>query len=267
MDDVDASQAAPARPERRPTRPTRDLPAVPPDADDDAPTLDSSSNGCPPEHTVLLDGSSVPDDKLAEEPRTQGDDIDSTKLTPIRAHYLKKSLISLEFDRELNGIFSFNAPSVSPLSYLGAPFTPPPKDAPPLDLPFLKYAFRQFIMPFPFLASAPRNFFPEKVQPFVSSLLSRNLSSTDVMDDNTEDVEEMTRKKLLVKAGKQLSLLLTTATRVTEPEELVRLTQADLNRLEFLAKKRQVRQAKQKQTFEVNIVCIRAVVRPSAPWK
>ena len=47
--------------------------------------------------------------------------------------------------------------------------------------------------------------------------------------------------------------------KLVEPEEVVRLKQSDLDRLETLANKRLARQAKHKDIFEVNIVSVRAV--------
>ena len=190
---------------------------------------------------------------------------DPLALTPLRAHYLKKSLIALQFSYELDAISSSQMafPNLSPLSYLGHPFTPPPKGAPRLDMPFLRYMFRQFVLTFPFVASAPAGFFPQKLQPFVGSLLSRNLSTTeDVlgMDDPGVDPELASRQKLLDKVEKHLALLLGSATKLVEEEEVVRLTQQDLDRLETLAKKRAARAKRLRDAFDVNIVCVRTVV-------
>ena len=194
------------RPPTRPRRPTRDIPPLPTElrVDDDAPS------------TLSL----LPHPSAAA-------------LTPLRAHYLKKSLIQLQFDRELDHITSATPqhPNISTLSYLGPPFTPPPKDTPHLDLPFLRYVFRQFVLTFPFMATAPKDFYSDKLQPFVASLLSRNLS-------------------LFVGSG----------TKLVESEEVVRLKQSDLDRLEALANKRLARQMKHKDIFEVNIVCVRTVI-------
>lgn len=180
-------------------------------------------------------------------------------LTPLRAHYLKKTLISLQLKSELDAITTTPlSQNVSTLSYLGPPFTQPPKDAPPLDLPFLQYVFRQFVLTFPFLAAAPKTFYPDKLQPFITSLLSRNLSSSNVMDmDGSGD--EIARMKILDKLEKQFSLLLVSATKLQEPEEVVRLTQADLARLEALAERRRARDAHLRVLFEVNVVCVRII--------
>jgi hypothetical protein len=115
------------------------------------------------------------------------------------------------------------------------------------------------VLTFPFLSAAPKDFFPEKLQPFIASLLSRNLSPTNALDDSPADDEEATRLKLLGKAEKHLSLLLGSATKLVEKEDVVRLTQADLDRLAMLARKRQARQQNIKIVFDVNIISVRTV--------
>jgi hypothetical protein len=184
-----------------------------------------------------------------------------TDLTPLRAHYLKKSLIQLQFNHELDAITTPASTNISSLSYLGPPFAPPPKDAPLLDLPFLRYMFRQFILTFPFMAAAPKDFYSEKLQPFMASVLARNISPTSVFDDGSEGSEQALRLRLLAKAERNLSLFIGAATKIAEQEEVVRLTQVDLDRLESAAKKRQAKNLEAvKDIFEVNIVSVRTVV-------
>lgn len=195
---------------------------------------------------------------IASSPNPPTDD-NSFELTPIRAHYLKKSLIQLQFSREIQAITStVNNSNASTLSHLGPPFSPPPKDAPILDLPFLRYLFRQFVLTFPFLASAPKDFFPDKVQPFISSLLSRNLNSTSIIDDESADSAGVA--KLVAKAERSFALFLNYAVKTVEKEETVRLSQADLDKLEAIARKRHAKLMKTKDVFEVNVVCVRTVV-------
>ncbi|KAH9061017.1 hypothetical protein EDB87DRAFT_1724355, partial [Lactarius vividus] len=180
-------------------------------------------------------------------------------LTPIRAHYLKKSLIQLQFAREIQAITSNpDRPNISTLSYLGPPFSPPPKGSPAIDLPFLRYIFRQYVLTFPFLVSAPKNFFPDKVQPFVSSLLSRDLYSTSPLDD--EPADSAGTAKLVAKAERSFALFLNYAIKTIEKEETVRLNQSDLDRLEAMARRRRNKLMKNKDVFEVNVVCVRTVV-------
>lgn len=185
----------------------------------------------------------------------------SDELTPLRAHYLKKSLVQLQFERELAAITTANPhwPNVSTLSYLGRPFSSPPKDAPVLDMPFLRYIFQQFVLTFPFMASAPRDFYSQKLQPFMASMISRNMSASSVLNDEDEG-EQTTRKKVLKKAEKNLSLFFCSATRLIEREEVVRLTQVDLDRLEALTGRRQRRVKKDMAWFDINVVCVRTVV-------
>jgi hypothetical protein len=267
---------------KNPPKPTRSLPPTP-NQIDTAASLDrphTAFTESPIEHTSV-------EEPLEETPREEDSQEDNQtlhtsaktistnpieslqathaeELTALRAHYLKKSLIQLQFERELGGLINVNPrwPNVSTLSYLGLPFQPPPKDAPDVDMPFLKYIFRQFILTFPFMASAPKNFYSQKLQPFASSVISRNLSATSVLDDDEAEArgDQASQKKLFLKIQRHLSLFLGAATRLVENEELVRLTQVDLDRLETLTKRRQARMKKNRDTFEINIVSVRSVV-------
>lgn len=237
-----ATPIAERTPSLRPQRPTRSVPKLPPEA---LVSLDASD--------ILVTSSPVAEANPSEQDPAE-------ILTPLRAHYLKKYLIQLEFERELDAITSFASNNTSTLSYLGPPFSPPPKDAPPLDLPFLRYIFRQFVLTFPFMASAPKDFYSDKLQPFLAALFSRNLSATSVFDDSDEGSEQATRMKTIARVERNLSLFLGAATKLVEHEEVVRLSQADLDRLETLAKKREARNLKNKEIFEVNIVGVRTVI-------
>jgi len=206
-----------------------------------------------------LPSMSLPNESTpVEEPTSEQQSQSSTDLTPIRAHYLKKSLIQLQFSKELDLITSSDVPGVSNLSFLGPPFTLPPKGVRPLDLPFLKFIFRQFVLTFPFMEAAPKGFYSEKVQPFVDALVARNLASSSLLESGEQEV--ITRKKLLAKVERNMALFLGSATKLVEREDVVRLTQADLDRLERFAAKRQRRLAKNKDFFEVNIIGVRTVV-------
>ena len=246
------------QPSLRPRRPTRTLPPEPIQTNTAQlePDLTSSPIAAdpPPSNQKSVE---------ATDPSDTTDPNDLSNLTPIRAHYLKKTLIQLQFGNELDIVTSPAHGAVSPLSYLGAPFRAPPKDAPRIDLPFLRYIFRQFVLTFPFLDGAPKNFFPDKLQPFAASVLSKNLSPTSIMDEDAEQIGEAsksTRKKLLTKTERSLSILLGSGMKLVEPEQVVRLSQADLNRLEALAKSRLSRERKSKDTLDVNIICVRTVV-------
>lgn len=216
--------------------------------------VDSPTNGTPPE---IPTDAARPGDSEAATPDAEATSVD---LTPLRAHYLKKELIALQFRQELTSLTTVPINNLSTFSYLGPPFTPPPKDGPRLDLPFLRYMFRTFVLSFPFLAAAPKGFFPDKLQPFMASLLSRNFSPASPLDNNPEHSEEATRTKMLTKLEKNFAMLISSGTKLAEREEVVRLTQRDLDRLEVLAKKRAARERKLKDLFEINVVCVRTVV-------
>ncbi|KDQ20745.1 hypothetical protein BOTBODRAFT_26762 [Botryobasidium botryosum FD-172 SS1] len=204
--------------------------------------------------------------KVSSEPTPAPDSTTDkgAELTPLRAHYLKKALLDLQFNHELGVLISPSpSKSISILSYLGPPFTALPKDIKPADvkdLPFLRFIFNQFILTFPFLASAPKDFFPSKLQPFIDSVIARNLTSSISLgpQDNENDEEIATREKMLVKIEKHMGLLLGSALKLTEKEEVVRLTQKDLDRLQAIAEKRS-RNRRPLDVFDVNVVCVRVV--------
>lgn len=250
------------QPPPRPPRAKRTLSPDPIQISADRPEPDQTSSPIAVDPTpfnqkvadVQVDGTHVPD---------INDSNDLSILTPVRAHYLKKTLIQLQFNRELDIVTSPAHGTVSPLSYLGTPFKPPPKDAPHISLPFLRYIFRQFVLTFPFLDEAPKNFFPDKLQPFAASVLSRNLSPTSIMEEDAEQMGEAsksTRKTLMAKAERSLSILVSSGIKLAEPEQVVRLSQADLNRLEAIAKSRLARERKSKDAIDVNIICVRTIV-------
>ncbi|KIN93038.1 hypothetical protein M404DRAFT_17347 [Pisolithus tinctorius Marx 270] len=193
-------------------------------------------------------------------PETQQDVVQEdgpTTLTPIRAHYLKKSLIQLQLHKELDDITNAPADNASTLAYLGPPFSPPQKSAQKLDLPFLRYIFRHFVLTFPFMAAAPKDFYSDKLQPFVASVFARNLSPTILIEDADDDETiEATRLKILAKVERNLAMLFSSGTKLVEPEQVVRLSQSDLDRIESLMKNRR---KKRRDVFDVNIVCIRTV--------
>ncbi|GAA5913816.1 hypothetical protein JCM6882_007707 [Rhodosporidiobolus microsporus] len=163
---------------------------------------------------------------------------DPLLLTPLRAHYLKRELVTLEFVKELGALDSPGA-----LSILGPPFLPKsrfvngvPGTAPPpgseaeaqerlefeqsAELPFLRFVFHHFILSFPFLIACPPTFFSHKLQPFVYSFVSRNISSSDDREVDTK------RKRIAGKVEKHLGLIMSAAVKLTENdgrEEVVRI--------------------------------------------
>ncbi|KAF9247067.1 hypothetical protein BU15DRAFT_84631 [Melanogaster broomeanus] len=174
-------------------------------------------------------------------------EVSPTVLTPLRAHYLKKSLIQLQFRKELDDITNAPSDNASTLAYLGPPFSPPPRGAIRLDLPFLKYIFRQFVLTFPFMAAAPKDFYSDKLAALCSQRIRKELSP------------EATRLKVLAKLERNLAMFFSSATKLVEPEDVVRLTQSDLDKLESAFKKRQNKLNQRKDVFEVNIVSVRTV--------
>ncbi|GAA6038123.1 hypothetical protein JCM8097_007558 [Rhodosporidiobolus ruineniae] len=164
---------------------------------------------------------------------------DPLTLTPLRAHYLKRELVTLEFVKEL--AFLDNPAA---LSILGPPFLPKsrfvngvPQPAPPpgseaeqqerreyeasAELPFLRFVFHHFVLSFPFLIACPPTFFSHKLQPFVYSFVSRNISSSD-----DRDGVDTKRKRIAGKLEKHLGLIMSAAIKLTENggrEEVVRI--------------------------------------------
>lgn len=214
----------------------------------------------------------------------------SSELTPLRAHYLKKTLINLEIERELNAL-SDPSLGASALGRLGPPFLMLDKEGKPIkprpgddasvqDLPLIRYMFHQFLLPFPFLANAPPTFWSHKVQPFLTSFLaiSQMKLSPAVMSLNNErpdaepdltllsedEVKEYyERKKLWDKLTKNLAMLFGVGVRLSNGEEVVRIGQRELNRLEEQAKARRKRASEREEKvgtgFDVNVICVRTV--------
>ncbi|KDN50935.1 hypothetical protein RSAG8_00564, partial [Rhizoctonia solani AG-8 WAC10335] len=191
---------------------------------------------------------------------------DLQTLTPLRAHYLKKTLISLQFSKELNILTTQPTNrNISTLSYLGAPFTPLPQEVPREDMPFLRFMFRQFALTFPFLAAAPKDFFPNKLQPFIASVVARNLSSATNLLESNDETQANDGQQMLNKAEKHLALLLGAAMKLVENEEVVRLSQADLARIEKAERSERRRRkaeaagSKKSEVFDVNVIAVRAI--------
>lgn len=255
---------------RRPRRPTRDLPARPDTTLASHDAVTPSAVPLPPTKTSVDDSKPLEEDVNVSKRPSKVDQppVDASTLTPLRAHYLKKTLLALEFNKELTYISSSPLPPpLSVLSLLGSPFTPLPRSALERggvqDVPFLRFVFRQFVLTFPFLATAPKDFFPSKLQPFVDSLLSRNLSSELTLfpeESRDADAEHKGTAKALAKVEKHMALLLGSAIKLAESEEVVRLTQRDLDRLEAGVRKRERRHVRSKaDRFSVNVVCVRSI--------
>ncbi|GAA5942680.1 hypothetical protein JCM1841_004150 [Sporobolomyces salmonicolor] len=205
------------------------------------------------------------------------------QLTPLRAHYLKRELVTLEFVRELSALDSPGA-----LSVLGSPFLPKsrfingvPQPAPPagspealeeqrsaesnVDLPFLRFVFHHFVLSFPFLVNCPPTFYSHKLQPFVYSFVSRNISSSDDREGDTK------RKKIAGKVEKHLGLIMSAAIKLTEnggKEEVVRIEDDGSMNTGLPASQQQtgtgarkrgapIRAEAKEEDFSINVVSVR----------
>jgi hypothetical protein len=177
-----------------------------------------------------------------------------SRLTPMRAHYLKKTLVRLQIEQEMNMLSRPDA-----LSLLGPPFKPS-RQAHTASLPITRFLFHHFVLTFPFLRSAPPNFFADKVQVFIDRFMERNISGTDDREETTK------RKRLGSRFAKWFALLMSAAIHVRGDdgaEQIVKITDADRARL-FAAHDRRYSKANnagssnQADAFEVNVIGVRS---------
>lgn len=179
-------------------------------------------------------------------------------LTPLRAHYLKKTLVALQLTHELT-LITDPVLGANALGLLGDPFIMPEaakkealkrvsevsrQEGSLGDLPFMRFLFHQFLLPFPFLSTAPPSFWSAKVQPFLSSFLTTtgvvqrsSLSREEkVMAESLmskEEKKEMAeRAKLWNKVEKHGALMIGVGIKVVGGEEVVRIGQSELRRIE-----------------------------------
>ncbi|CEH12080.1 Membrane coat complex Retromer, subunit VPS5/SNX1, Sorting nexins, and related PX domain-containing proteins [Ceraceosorus bombacis] len=185
------------------------------------------------------------------------DSQDPLKLTPLRAHYLKKTLVQLQAEREIKSLSQKDA-----LSSFGPPFSPSAAVS-RADVPILRFLFHHFVVTFPFLRSAPANFWPEKVQVFVTRFLERNISGM-----TPEEGEVSKRKRLSNKIAKWVTLLVGAAVHVQGVQEEV-LTIAPQDRERMAAAQARMKAAlaglaSEQAGFDVNVVGVRTVkTKPS----
>ncbi|KAL9934274.1 hypothetical protein V8E36_006730 [Tilletia maclaganii] len=174
---------------------------------------------------------------------------DPLRLTPVRAHYLKKALIRLQVEGEMRALAKRDA-----LATFGPPFRPSAQ-ARSTDIPFLRFMFRHFVLTFPFLRSAPPNFFADKVQVFVDRFLDKNISSTDDREEATK------RRQITGRFERYVVLLMTAAVRCQGgKEEIVRISEADSAKLSAIDQRvRAAVKGELKDTFEVNIIGVRTI--------
>ncbi|KIS71296.1 uncharacterized protein UMAG_01196 [Mycosarcoma maydis] len=183
-------------------------------------------------------------------------------LTPLRAHYLKKTLIRLQMEREVAQLSTKDA-----LSTFGPPFRASP-EARRTDLPLLRFMFQHFVLTFPFLRSAPPNFFADKVQVFFDKFLERNISSTEDRDESTK------RRRLTTKLEKYFVLLIGSAIKVKGiGEDVVRISEHDRVRMDAVELRRKAalgraagasprgeEDAGSSSGFDINVVSVRNVI-------
>ncbi|WFD21339.1 hypothetical protein MCAP1_003601 [Malassezia caprae] len=174
----------------------------------------------------------------------------SVPLTPLQAHYLKKTLVKLQLQRELNHLLRPDG-----LELLGPPFRSS-RSIPPTQMPLLRHVLHEFIITFPFFDQAPEDFFSNKVQAFVERMLERNIISVSEGDEASSAVTGMVRR-----SEKYLSMLIGSAIRVRGvQEDIVRINDQDRQRLSALDAQRASAMGQTKSTVSVNIVGVRTVI-------
>lgn len=214
-----------------------------------------------------------------------------TILTPLRAHYLKKTLVNQQIHFELDVITDPRLGAAA-LGLLGPPFILPENARTEVvsvagtdgtasgprvgDLPFMRFMFHQFLLPFPFLAAAPPTFWGGKVQPFLSSFLAttgvsqhatitpqeREVTESLMTKEEKKEAEE--RRKLWTKVEKHLGLMISVGIKLVGGEEVVRIGQSELRRIEEAQEARRKKLAEkygqpEMLTFDVNVVGVRTV--------
>ena len=226
-----------------------------------------------------------------------------TTLTPLRAHYLKKTLVNLQMSHELS-LLTDPVLGANSLGLLGDPFVLPEAakraamtrvseiaqaEGRVGDLPFMRFLFHQFLLPFPFLSTAPPTFWSAKVQPFLSSFLSttgytkqtgmsaeeQQMSDSLMSPEERKEMEE--RNKLWTKTEKHLALMVGVGIKIVGGEEVVRIGQSELRRLEEAQEERRRKRREKnapppgvngqpgappppQQLFDVNVIGVRTVV-------
>lgn len=113
---------------------------------------------------------------------------------------LKRELISEQVGREISEL---NSPTA--LRRFGAPFKSDLGEVTPYDseLPILRYIFVHHVREFPFLDKArEKEFWQEKLQVFLESFASKNISSSE------DRLEETKRRKLARKSQKLVELMM-----------------------------------------------------------
>jgi len=268
----------PYAPRQRSHRPERALP--PPPADDvvqtnlveadqhytSPPSPPKTSDPLPPPPSGYSSGAQKSDAHLHPHLSSlpAGTAAPPTTLTPLRAHYLKKTLVNLQISYELN-LITDPVLGANALGLLGDPFVLPESakreamqrvsemarnEGRVGDLPFMRFLFHQFLLPFPFLATASPTFWSQKVQPFLSSFLQttgytrqsslseaeQQMAESLMTKEEKAEVEE--RRRMWAKVEKHMGLMVGVGVKVVGGEEVVRIGQSELRRLEMAQEER-----------------------------
>ncbi|PKI82726.1 hypothetical protein MVES1_004005 [Malassezia vespertilionis] len=175
------------------------------------------------------------------------------ELTPLRAHYLKKTLVSLQLQRELALAMQGDV-----LGQLGPPFKQTP-NAPQVDLPFLRHFLHKFVLTFPFFVRAPPDFFSTKVQAFVERLVAHKIV---VIDEATGDSARL--PNILSRFERYACLLMSSALHVPGGEEVVHITEEDRQKIVSMEKHRFAAQnavlnQHAAEALSVNIASVRTI--------
>ncbi|KAL2262042.1 hypothetical protein VTK26DRAFT_2636 [Humicola hyalothermophila] len=142
-------------------------------------------------------------------------------LTGKQEHYLKRELISEQVKWEVSEL---NSPTA--LRRFGAPFKSDFGEVSPLDseLPILRYIFVHHVREFPFLDKAKeKEFWQDKLQVFLESFASKNISSSE------DRLEETKRRKLATKAKKLVELMMVSGIPTSSGfEERIRFSELEI---------------------------------------
>ncbi|KAK4042571.1 succinate flavoprotein subunit [Parachaetomium inaequale] len=142
-------------------------------------------------------------------------------LTGKQEHYLKRELISEQVKWEVSEL---NSPTA--LRRFGAPFKSAFGEVSPLDseLPILRYIFVHHVREFPFLDKAKeKEFWQDKLQVFLESFASKNISSSE------DRLEETKRRKLATKAKKMVELMMVSGIPTSSGfEERIRFSELEI---------------------------------------
>lgn len=143
---------------------------------------------------------------------------DNLALSPLRAHYLKRTLLSLALQRELALLHRPDA-----LVLLGPPFASlQGTEAGKVDLPLTRFLLHHFVLSFPLLSAADKRFYAD-LQDFVQDFLSRNIS--------TGEEDESFRLRLAKRLEKYLALILSSSIKLADndgQEQVVRISDTSL---------------------------------------